>query len=170
MKKINLTSNYFVDASSFSNRRHYIYIYISHGVSPLLTLALIQDRIMNPSNAFVLHRLVGPGYWNMLVFGAIKTLNAKRRCKVFAYSLYIYFFFFFSLSPHNIFLPFENMDGFHFSTSSLYANNKAINRTPPINFSKLKYNPPALKLISKNSTHSKRWIYSPFFLSFFFLI
>lgn len=146
------------------------YIYISHGVSPLLTLALIQDRIMNPSNAFVLHRLVGPGYWNMLVFGAIKTLNAKRRCKVFAYSLYIYFFFFFSLSPHNIFLPFENMDGFHFSTSSLYANNKAINRTPPINFSKLKYNPPALKLISKNSTHSKRWIYSPFFLSFFFLI
>lgn len=102
MKKINLTSNYFVDASSFSNRRHYIYIYISHGVSPLLTLALIQDRIMNPSNAFVLHRLVGPGYWNMLVFGAIKTLNAKRRCKVFAYSLYIYIssfsFFFFSLS------------------------------------------------------------------------
>lgn len=69
-----------------------IYIYFPV-FPPLLTLALIQDRIMNPSNAFVLHRLVGPGYWNMLVFGAIKTLNVKRRCKVFAYSRYIFLLF-----------------------------------------------------------------------------
>lgn len=101
---------------------------------PLLTLALIQDRIMNPSNAFVLHRLVGPGYWNMLVFGAIKTLNVKRRCKVFAYSRYIFLLFsFFPLLI--IFCPlFKNRTWtsfFHELIALLI-----IKRTRPINLSK----------------------------------
>lgn len=78
-----------------------IYIYISLlRCIPAFNISFnTRDRIMNPSNAFVLHRLVGPGYWNMLVFGAIKTLNVKRRCKIFAYSRCIFLLFFFSPFP-----------------------------------------------------------------------